>query len=63
MAKLVKSLVALKVGVEAEKTAAYFQERSEELVAMGAKLLIEGWEAGWAQCKEKMLALVKAKFP
>ena len=30
---------------------------------MGAELLIEGRTAGWAQCKEKMLALIKAKLP
>ena len=42
-------MATLKEGVEVEKTAAspvYFQERSEKLVAMGAELLIEGWETG-----------------
>ena len=66
MAKLEKSLAALKVGVEVEKTTAslaYFQERSEELFAMGVELLIEGRTAGWAWCKERMLALITAKLP
>ena len=54
------------VGVDAAKTAAaqtYFQERSEELVAMGAELLTEGRVTGWAQCRERMLNLIKAKLP
>ena len=66
MAKLEKSMAVLKAEVETEKTTAslaYFQERLEELVAMGAELLIEGREAGQAQCKEMILALYKAKFP
>ena len=66
VAKLERKLATLRAGMEAEKTAAslaYFQERSEELVAMGAEFLTEGREVGWAQCKEKMLALVRAKLP
>ena len=38
-------MATLKEGVKTEKRAtslAYFQEKSKELVAMGAKLLIEG---------------------
>ena len=41
-------MVVLMEGIEAEKTAAslaYFQERSEELVAIDAKLLIKRREA------------------
>ena len=56
----------MRVGVEAKKTVsslAYFQERFEELVNMGAELLTEGREAGWAQYEERMLELFKAKFP
>ena len=30
---------------------------------MGAELLTEGRAAGWAQCKEKMLSLIKARHP
>ena len=58
-------MTALRARMETEKTAvslAYFKERSGELVAMGAELLTEGRKAGWAQCNEKMLALVRAKL-
>ena len=63
---LKRSMAELRVGIEAEKNAAslaYFQERSEELVNMGGELLTEGREAGWAQYKERMMGLFKAKFP
>ena len=45
MAKLERSLASLKEEMEAEKTVgslAYFQERPEELVAVGAELLTQG---------------------
>ena len=45
---LEKSLATLRARIEAKKTAvslAYFQERSNELVAMGAELLTEGKKA------------------
>ena len=48
-ADLERSLREIRAGVEAAKAAAaqaYFQERSEELVAMGAELLTEGRAAG-----------------
>ena len=66
VADLEKNLVELRAGIDAEKTVAahaYFQERSEELVSMGAELLTKGRTTGWAQYKERMLALIKAKLP
>ena len=66
MTKLEKSMVILKAGVEAEKTVAslaYFEERSEELEAMGVELSTKVREASWSQCKERILALFNAKFP
>ena len=66
IADLERSLGEVRAGVAAVKTAAaqaYFQERSEELVTMGAELLTEGRTAGWAQCRERMLSLIKARLP
>ena len=66
VSELEKNMAALKEGLEAEKVVAslaYFEEKSEELVAMGAELMKEGREVGWSQCKGKILAFFKAKFP
>ena len=66
MTELEKAMAALKEGIKVKKTTAslaYFQERLEELVAMGSELLIEGREVSQHKCKERVLALFKAKFP
>ena len=65
-AKLERKLAAQVDGFEAEKTSAvlaYFEERSDELVSMGSGLMKEGRDAGWSQCKDRVLALFKVKFP
>ena len=63
---LKEKLVELKKNIEFDKKSAalsHFNEKLEELMAMGAQLMEERYKKGWVECREKVSADFIARFP